>query len=202
MMDLRRRATTSGPDGITPQAVVDELRAMHDQEQDPRFKAQLAEAIDAVDAPARPLPDLPPNTPPHALKLIEDLNAIPYARKRQGEQGGGGVIRGPSLVDQVAQVYRDAAAGQRDESGRSPIDRIRNILRDQTHEVNEASFRLWSMTDALETVDGPNGREASPLSKELRVWERGQLPKAKAAQTAASHMRSAAVFTAAMEGWV
>jgi hypothetical protein len=182
MMDLRRRATTPGPDRITPQAVVDELRALHAQEQDPRLKAQLDQAISAVDAPQRALPDIPENTPPHALRLIQELNAIPHARKRDGERAGAGHIEGPSLVEQVGQVYRDAAAGERGDSGRSPIDRIRNILRDKTHESNEAAFHLWSMADALETVEGPNGREASPLSRELRAWERGQLPADQIAQ--------------------
>ncbi|HEX6873597.1 MAG TPA: hypothetical protein VF163_21065, partial [Micromonosporaceae bacterium] len=175
MMELRRRAATSAADGISPQQVVDELREIRAQESDPAFQRQLDMAIDGIDAPMTPIPDLPPNTPPLARKLMEDLHAIPYARKGDGDRGGGGRVRGPSLVDQLAEVYRDAAAQRRGDDGRSPADRVRVILRGKTHEINEAAFRIWALTTRLDTDEfGPTGRRASPLVDELRRWERGE----------------------------
>lgn len=170
MMDLRRRATAR--DGsLSPQGVVDELKAIRAAETDPNFQRQLDRAIDGIDAPMTPMPELPANTPPLARKLMEDLHAIPYARKGKGARGGGGTIRGDSLVDQLAQVYRDIAAGTRGDDGRSPSDRIRKIVREQTHESNEASFRLWD----LERLIDSQGGKPSPLVAELRDWERGKL---------------------------
>jgi hypothetical protein len=163
MMDLRRRATAKGGD-TTPQQVVDELKAMADAESDPNFKRQLQRALDDIDAPMTPMPELPANTPPLARQLMEDLHAIPRARK--GRRGGG-----QSLVDQLAEVYRNAAAGKRGDDGRSAADRIRNIVREQVHESEEASFRLWELNDRVM----PEGGKAKPLVDELRKWERGLL---------------------------
>ena len=179
MMDLRRRATTEGPDGISPQQVVDELRALRAQETDPNFQRRIDRAIEGIDSPMTPLPELPPNTPPLARKLIEDLHAIPYARKGDRAPSGGGSVHGPSLVDQLAEVYRDVVAGRRGEEGRRPEDRIRSILRDKTHEVNEASFRIWSLAPLLDSEGG----KPSPLAAELRQWERGGLPSVSPAGT-------------------
>lgn len=171
LMELRRRATTEGDDKLTPQQVVDELKKIRADEHDPVFQRKLDHAIEGIDSPKTPMPELPHNTPPLARKLMEDLHSIPYARKGEGDFGGGGHISGPSLVDRLAQVYRDAAAGRRDENGRRPEDRIRSILREHTHEINEASFPIWRLSHQLESKNG----KPSDLSRELRDWEGGKL---------------------------
>lgn len=178
MIDLRRRAATSDPDGIHPQQVVDELHAIRAQETDPAFQRRLDTAIELDDAPMTPIPDLPPNTPPLARQLMEDLHRIPYARKRDGDRTAGGYINGPSLVDQLAATYWDASRGKRS-TGKSAADRVRNITRGQTHEMNDAGFRLWELARRLEsdepgTVDA--GRKRSPLVDELMQWEAGKIP--------------------------
>ena len=171
LTNLRRQATIPGPDHLTPQQVVDELKKIRADEHDPAFQKKIDHALEGIDSPMTPMPKLPESTPPLARKLIEDLHKIPYARKSEGDIGGAGHIEGPSLVDQLAEVYRDAAAGHRPENGQRPEDRIRQILRHKTHEINEASFPIWALSHDLESKDG----KPSPLSKELRDWEYGKL---------------------------
>lgn len=171
LTNLRRRATIPGPDHLTPQQVVDELKKIRADEHDPAFQKKIDHALEGIDSPMTPMPKLPESTPPLARKLIEDLHKIPYARKGEGDIGGAGRIEGPSLVDQLAEVYRDAAAGHRPENRQRPEDRIRQILRHKTHEINEASFPIWALSHDLESKDG----KPSPLSKELRDWEYGKL---------------------------
>ena len=178
MADLRYRATA--PKGTTtPQQVVDELKAIRAQETDPKFQRMLDRAIDANDAPMTPIPDLPPDLPPSLRKLMEDLHAIPYARKGPRSEAAIGVISGPSLVDQLAEVFWDASRGERGPRRQHPQDRIRDILRGKTHEMNEASFRLWEMVSRLESdepLDVDAGRKVADLVKELRDWERSHWP--------------------------
>lgn len=171
MLELRRKATSRNPaDGLTPQQVVDELRAIRAEEADPLFQRKLDRAIEGIDAPMTELPVLPVDTPPLARKLIEDLHAIPYARKGDREPTGSGRISGQSLVDQLQDVYVAISEGHRPE-GKRPQEAIRSILRDKVHEINEASFRIWDLERALDTKDG----KPSPLVAELRDWERRHL---------------------------
>lgn len=175
MMDIRRQATSRVPsEGRTPQETVDALKAMRAQEHDPRFQGMLDRAIAANDARPGQLPKMPESTPPLARQLMEELHRIPYARKGPGEESGAGVMHGPSMVDQLAQIYRDAAAGVRGEDGRNPQDRIQALLRNQVHEMNEPSFRIWDLASRLESSPAAGGaRTPSPLAVELRNWERG-----------------------------
>jgi hypothetical protein len=181
MANLRARATTPGTeDRLTPQQVVDELKAIRAQETDPKFQRMLDRAIEANDAPMTPIPDLPPDLPASLRGLMEQLHAIPYARKGKGQSAAIGVISGPSLVDQLAEVFWDAYRGSRGERRQNPQDRIRNLLRGKTHEMNEASFRIWEMTKLLESdepLDVDAGRKVAQLVKELRDWERSHWPK-------------------------
>lgn len=182
MVDLRGRSTAR-EGRIHPEETVKELRRIRAEETDPRFQRMLDDAIERIGAPERPLPDLPADTPPVAREFIENLQRIPYARKVDREPISSGYLnshgRG-SIVEQVAAVFRDAAAQRRDESRRSPEDRIRKILRDQTHESNEASFELFDLSDRpFERVPDPTKQGKmmlSPISQALRDWERGQLP--------------------------
>lgn len=177
MMDIRRRATVApgreGPrvEPLTPQQVVDELKTLRAEEQDPVFQRRIDRAIAGIDAPMTDLPEIPANTPPVLRKLLEDVHAIPYARKKDGDPIGLGSFHGPSLEEQVAQAIRDAAAGSRGESGRAGEERVRKILRDQTHEINEASFRLWDL--------GNNANEDRAIRSAFRDLEKSaQAPRA------------------------
>jgi hypothetical protein len=162
--------------------VVDELKAIRAQETDPVFQRKLDEAIRGIDSPMTPMPKLPDDTPPEARKLMEDLHAIPYARKgdvidehghKRPSPAGAGSVSGPSLVDQLAEIYRDVAASRRPEAGmRSPADRIRTLLRNNVHEVNEGSFPIWELADRA----GGAGTGRTPLETELRTWERAHIP--------------------------
>ena len=179
MADLRYRATQQGGT-MTPQQVVDELKTIRAQETDPKFQRMLDRAIDANDAPMTPIPDLPPDLPASLRKLMEDLHEIPYARKGPRSEAAIGVTSGPSLVDQLAEVFWDASRGERGPRRQHPQDRIRDIFRAKTHEMNEASFRIWEMTRRLESdepMDVDTGRKVAELVKELRDWERSHWPK-------------------------
>lgn len=180
MAKLRARTTTpsKGSERLTPQQLVEELRAMRAQETDPRFQRMLDRAIEANDAPMTPLPEIPADTPPLARQLLEDLHAIPYARKGPGSEGGSGLTHGPSLVDQLAEVYRDAGRGERGPERRHPVDRIRAILRNKIHELNDPSFRIWEMTSRFESDESSDtGKKVTELEKEIRDWERSHWPK-------------------------
>jgi hypothetical protein len=177
---LRARTTTpsKGSERLTPQQLVDELRAMRAQETDPKFQRMLDRAIEANDAPMTPLPEIPADTPPLARKLLEDLHAIPYARKAPGSEAGSGSTHGPSLVDQLAEVYRDAGRGERGPERRHPVDRIRAILRNKIHELNDPSFRIWELTSRFESDESSDtGKKVTELEKQIRDWERSHWPK-------------------------
>lgn len=180
MARLRARATTpgKGSDRLTPQQVVDELRAIRAQETDAKFQRMLDRAIEANDAPMTPLPEIPADTPPLARQLLEDLHAIPYARKGPGSEGGAGLTHGPSLVDQLAEVYRDAGRGERGRERRHPVDRIRAILRNKIHELNDPAFRIWELTSRFESDESSDtGKKVTELEKQIRDWERSHWPK-------------------------
>lgn len=165
MLDLRRRATVKGGD-TTPQQVVDELKAIRAAETDPKFQRMLDDAIEANDSPMTSMPDLPPNLPPGAQDLMDRLHAIPFARKPQGSPAGIGTTSRPSLEDQVAEVLREIAEGR---SRQQPEMRLRGILTQQVHELNEPSFRIWELADLLEPVTDAQGRRRpSPLVMALR----------------------------------
>ncbi len=173
VMEIRRRATAPlANGGVTPQEVVDRLKALRASETDPAFQRRIDRAIAGIDAPMTPLPAIPANTPPILRKLLEDVHAIPYARKKDGDPIGAGSFHGPSLEEQVAQAIRDAAAGTRGESGRPGEERVHKILRDKTHEINEASFRLWDL--------GNNAHEDRQIRAAFRQLERSatQAPQA------------------------
>lgn len=175
MTELRRRATSDGPDRISPQQVVDELKAIRAEEHDPKFQQELDHAIRGIDSPMTPMPDLPPDTPPEARKLMEDLHAIPYARKGpRSPMAGGSTGDEPSLVDQLAKIYWDVSRGERPATGeRSPAGRIYSLLRNHVHEINEGSFPIW---DLAGRAGGPGKPKATPLEGELRTWERAHIP--------------------------
>jgi hypothetical protein len=180
MAKLRARTTTPsrGSERLTPQQLVEELRAMRAQETDPKFQRMLDRAIEANDAPMTPIPDLPPDTPELARRLMRDLHEIPYARKGQGSDTASGTIRGPSLVEQLAEVYRDAARGERGPERRHPVDRIRAILRNKVHEMNDPSFRIWELTSRFESDESSDtGKKVTELEKQIRDWERSHWPK-------------------------
>lgn len=165
MLDLRRRATEKGG-STTPQQVVDELKAIRAQETDVKFQRELDRAIEANDAPMTSMPDLPPNTPPAARDLVEQLHAIPFARKGRGEQAAIGTTSKESVEQQVAEVLREIASGT---SRQQPEIRLRQILTQQIHEMNEPSFRIWELAQLLEPVTDAQGRRRpSPLTLALR----------------------------------
>lgn len=175
---LRARATSPVGNKLTPQEVVDELKAIRAQETDPKFQAQLDRAIELNDAPMTPIPDLPADTPPLARQLLEDLHAIPLARKGNGERTAGNTIRKGSLVDQLAKIYWDASRGERGERRSPPDMRMRDVLRGQVHEMNDASFRIWELVSRLiGSEEGDTGTKRSDLMKEISAWERSHWPK-------------------------
>lgn len=175
LMDLRRKATAKpGQDRLSPQEVVDELHKIRAEETDPKFQRKIDDAIENIDAPKRKMPDLPDGTPDSARDFVKRLLEIPYARKGKGSHESVGSRDRDSLLDQVLEVIRDAAKGERGENGRQPGTRIHHILRDQVHESNEGSFRLWELSDEAEKIG-----ERTKLSQDLLQWERAARAKAE-----------------------
>jgi hypothetical protein len=154
VMDMR--ADYSGPNSRDPEAsqrAVDELRLMRLEEQDPAIRELYDEALSKMDAPERPVPDLPEDTPPLARKLIEDLNRIPLARRPESVNDGD---ERKSAVEQLAEAFREISDGEPRAS-----DKIRKILR-RYHESRDGAYSMWKLD--------PEAGNNDALSKEIRTW--------------------------------
>jgi hypothetical protein len=98
-------------DRHSSQHALDDLRRIRRQlPADSRPGQLIDSAIRRLDAPAKPLPDLPANTPRQLRTLAEELNAIPLVR-RGGDIGMG--AQDPYHPDDaVADIARRWSAGQ------------------------------------------------------------------------------------------
>lgn len=97
-------------DKHSSQHALDDLRRIRRQLPDGSRPAQLVDAaINRLDAPDRPLPDLPANTPPQLRTLVEELNAIPLVRRGRDVGGGRDAFH---ETDMVADMAHRWSAGQ------------------------------------------------------------------------------------------
>jgi hypothetical protein len=108
-----------------------ELRRIRTQLPDASTAAQRVDtAINRLDAPDRPAPALPDNTPQQLKDLMADLNAIPLVRRGYDEGSGEPFHE----TDQLAEVTTRWMNG---EIGRSQLERELEGLLRRRHESSE-----------------------------------------------------------------
>lgn len=138
--------------------MVGDLKAMMAREQDPGLRARYQRALEDIDAPARPAPDLPDSTPPILRRIIEDLNKIPNAR-RTGHFAG--THKDISVVERLARVIRKVDEGDRD-TYRTWEMQMRDALH-SLHESVDGAMRMWTLAELLS-------------DPEIRTWVRSRRP--------------------------
>jgi ADP-ribosyltransferase exoenzyme len=159
--DMRWRiSNTQGehsPDDV--EKMVKDLKAMMAAEQDPSLKAAYARALQDIEAPESPAPELPASTPKALRQMMDELNQIPVAR-RTGHFAG--TTKKVSAVDRLAELIRKTETGEADSLGTVESE-IRSILR-SFHESVDGAFQMWRP----ETLIG---------DPEIRTWVRSHYPK-------------------------
>jgi hypothetical protein len=145
--DMRWRISNDrgdhSPDDV--EKMVKDLKAMMAAEQDPALKAAYARALDDIEAPESPAPELPASTPPALRKMMDELNQIPAAR-RTGHFAG--TTKKVSAVDRLAELIRKVETGEAGSVGTVESE-IRSILR-SFHESVDGAFQMWRLEKLME----------------------------------------------------
>ena len=145
--DMRYRISNTrgehSPDDV--EKMVSDLKAMMGAEQDPALKAAYARALEDIEAPQSPAPDLPASTPPALRRMMDELNQIPAAR-RSGHFAG--TTKKVSAVDRLAELIRKVETGQVGSVGTVESE-IRSILR-SFHESVDGAFQMWRLEGLME----------------------------------------------------
>ncbi|GAA4439452.1 ADP-ribosyltransferase [Phytohabitans houttuyneae] len=131
---LGRLATDAVLGRGTSQQTLDGIKAVRDRLPDgSQARRQLDLAIDRLDAPDSPAPELPDGTPDALRQLAADLHAVPLVRREPGPE-----------EDALADLATQVAAGRL--SGRRLADAIRR-LRNRRHESVEGKFEIDRAVD-------------------------------------------------------
>jgi hypothetical protein len=145
--DMRWRISNDrgdhSPDDV--EKMVKDLKAMMAAEQDPALKAAYARALDDIEAPESPAPELPASTPPALRKMMDELNQIPAAR-RTGHFAG--TTKKVSAVNRLAELIRKVETGEAGSVGTVESE-IRSILR-SFHESVDGAFQMWRLEKLME----------------------------------------------------
>ena len=175
LMELRRQISTQRGDDSKdldgPQKMVDELKRLREAETDDQLRRRLDDAIEELDFPQTPVPDLPEGTPPALRKLLEDLNKIPVARAPKGSRLHGFTQEDDSPVESIAQLIRRV----NDDNGQisiGQVERRSNTHLRRYHESIDGAYRMWGLSTRTENDND--------LRKQLQEWIKDLRGKAQA----------------------
>jgi hypothetical protein len=133
----------------TAQQGVDDLKALRDRlPSDSRARNSLDWAIQDMDAPPSPTPDMPEGTPEPLRDLVTALNAVPIVRTDRSKE-----------LDPLLGIIGDFAAGRA--GGGRMVDEVRR-LRNKRHESlgDAGKFEIDRAVDAAVKALGEMPREA------------------------------------------
>jgi hypothetical protein len=138
---LGRAATDLVRGKATAQQTLEIVQQIRDQAPaGSRARQSLDYAVDRMDAPMTPVPEVPAGTPPALAQLVRDLHAVPLARQVPSKE-----------LEPLLKIIDDVAAGRISESG----FRLQFALRDlhnRRHESQEGKFEIDAAVERAEAA--------------------------------------------------
>jgi hypothetical protein len=125
---LGRLATDAVVGRASSQEVLDRLKELRDRLPASTARRHLAYAVDQLDAPDTPLPEIPDGTPPALRKLLLDLHGVPLVRRDPSKE-----------VEPLLVIVSDVTQGR---IGGLRLIRAVAGLRNRRHESREGKFEI------------------------------------------------------------
>ncbi|MGH3377638.1 MAG: hypothetical protein ACRDS0_03750 [Pseudonocardiaceae bacterium] len=146
---LGRLATDAVVGRTTSQDALDRLKRLRDRLPESKAKHQLAYAVNKLDAPNTPPPQVPAGTPPALRQLLTDLHAVPLVRRDPSKE-----------QEPLLSIITDVTQGK---TGGLRLTREVRRLQNRRHESVEGKSEIdRAITRATKTLEDDHRNRRRP----------------------------------------